>query len=199
MRSSCIFNPGSNNILISYQEPLGTQRKHIIFDYNSKDSLKLTSVPSIVKTNYRRCIRQSEYSHNNSTSQIINLPGGIKRDMNSINELNANTKYIRNSAFWSKIRNEYFSNVSCLPGRFTKVKQEYPQTGRQGNKYNRSDIFNVKDSVNKYESFNQPKRKASNSQSNECNAEREFMYDLGKKGKVQNKKINLFKSQIEII
>lgn len=203
MRSSRLFSPESKNSLIYYNEPDSTERKEVIRDYRTKDSLKLSSEQCKVKTEYKRCIKPSTFNHYTSTSQIIQLPGGIKRDINAMKQLNENPKCPRNSAFCSKVNNEYCSKVFCLPGRFTKANQQCVlKTGRQIRKHNQSDIFNVNDSLsdcNSNRSFRHMKKKSDYAhKGSECNTEREFMFELSRKGRAQNIKVNLFKSQIEI-
>lgn len=76
------------------------------FDYNSKP----------IKEHFYKGVH-TPYQKFTSTTQIYNLPGGTKRHQNDILDDTLPVKKNRRSkSFQLKTKNEYNSNVSCLPG-----------------------------------------------------------------------------------
>jgi len=69
-------------------------------------------------------IKFNEYSKYNKSSQITNLPGGIKRGMNEIRD---DETYIRKTthntgkSVQRKIESDYKSNITCLPSSTVRV------------------------------------------------------------------------------
>ena len=89
----------------------------------------------------------TEFTKYENTSQISNLPGGIKRNACEIKD-NYNplrTNYCTSESFSTKLYRDYNSNISCLPGRNKNEQRgENPTLVAQNmRKYMSNDIFNV--------------------------------------------------------
>jgi hypothetical protein len=100
---------------------------------------------------YRPSTRPAQFSSYNKTTQIVNLPGGVKRNINDIND-DGDIKNMRSLQKWdkpshnTKIYKDYKSNVACLPGTGTITVLDKPVTKRAINqrRYDSNDIFNTR-------------------------------------------------------
>lgn len=98
----------------------------------------------------KRSNRITPFTNHSTTTQIVNLPGGIKRiqpeqNDESRNKLQNANKY-NSYSNKAKIINEYNTNIQCLPGcPFNEkpiYKEDIPKRRMFSNK-SRSDIFNL--------------------------------------------------------
>jgi hypothetical protein len=98
----------------------------------------------------RRQHADTQFSRYKTTTQIYNLHGGIKRN---INEINDDKKYLDTKPFLKldqpsysiKICDDYKSNVSCLPNSLTKYNEKNVYNNKYINnfkKFENNDIFN---------------------------------------------------------
>jgi hypothetical protein len=96
-----------------------------------------------------------EFKKYDKTTQIMTLPGGLKRDSDQIKD--DNKPLVRNNtAFTEKVARDYNSNISCLPCRLENVPVSRPYTATRN--YQKSDIFNTQPNVPVVNSFNQCNR-----------------------------------------
>ena len=108
----------------------------------------------------KRQIKNSLFNHYKTTTQIINLPGGIKRNQKEINDdkstmdIKPKTK-LNYPSFSLKIKEDFKSNVSCLPNTMTKY-YEIPKKIKPPNpkRYANNDIFLRKNMNHNYNYFN---------------------------------------------
>ena len=95
----------------------------------------------------KRQLKNGLFTHYKTTTQIVNLPGGIKRNQNDINddksmmEIKPKIKLIHPS-FSLKVEGDFKSNVSCLPNSMTK---NYNDKNKINNYY-----YNDKNKFNGY-------------------------------------------------
>ena len=98
----------------------------------------------------RRQHADTQFSRYKTTTQIYNLPGGIKRN---INEINDDKKLYDTKPFYKlehpsysiKVYDDYKSNVSCLPNTLTKYNEKNVYNNKYLNNYRKfenNDIFN---------------------------------------------------------
>jgi hypothetical protein len=140
-----------------------------------------------------------------NTTQIVSLPGGVKRhdvdirdDTRSLHPPRINTQ-----SYSTKILRDYKSNISCLPGSQLNVANtERPLVRQQKNQS--SDIFNINNNnsntnIQNYNSFKISNKKVENTN-------RIFGQSHNEKSLVSNPKAhrpnqirNVFESQISII
>ena len=95
----------------------------------------------------KRQLKNGLFTYYKTTTQIINLPGGIKRNLKEINddksmmEIQPKNKLIHPS-FNLKVQEDFKSNVSCLPNSMTKYyeppKKVIPSNPRR---FINNDIF----------------------------------------------------------
>ena len=108
---------------------------------------------------YRPGIKQTNYSKYKTTSQIMNLPGGNKRNLNDVHD-DQNNSEIRPCIKWdkpsysTKIYKDYKSKVTCLPGSGT-ITTYRRQIGRpiSFKRFQDNDIFNNKKNYSNDNSF----------------------------------------------
>ena len=73
----------------------------------------------------KRQLKNGLFTHYKTTTQIVNLPGGVKRNQSDINddktmmEIKPKGKLIHPS-FSLKVEGDFKSNISCLPNSMTK-------------------------------------------------------------------------------
>lgn len=118
----------------------------------SKDFLDNRLICNI-KTDNKRSNKNTPFTTYSTTTQIFNLPGGIKRKENDVeddkNLITSNNNKIRNRvSYKSKIKNDYNTNIVCLPGcpLNTENNENYKNKIIIRNivKMNESDIFNLR-------------------------------------------------------
>ena len=131
-----------------------------IYNNNNKDSCSSNSNNNYINEYvYRPSTRSGEYSSYGKTTQIVNLPGGVKRNASDINDdgdvskIKAINKWDKPS-YNTKVCKDYKSNVECLPGTGTIMVgiDRDNNTKRRtisNKKYDCNDIFNVKYDYNK--------------------------------------------------
>ena len=99
---------------------------------------------------YKPSTKAGQYSSYGKTTQIVHLPGGVKRNVKDINDdgdiskLRAINKWDKPS-YNTKVCKDYKSNVECLPGTGTVVVMNRDAKRRtiSHKRYDCSDIFNV--------------------------------------------------------
>lgn len=93
---------------------------------------------------YRRSIKETTYKKYDTTSQISNLPGCIKRNQNEIND-DKKPRIISDSESHNlKMYRDYRSNISCLPGCQKNEYKDNPHIRNSIQRYVENDIFNTK-------------------------------------------------------
>ena len=122
---------------------------------NNKDSCSNSSINEYV---YRPSTRSGEYSSYGKTTQIVNLPGGVKRNASDIND-DGDVSKMKSINKWdkpsynTKVCKDYKSNVECLPGTGTLMVGNRDSNAKRrtisNKKYDCNDIFNVKYDYNK--------------------------------------------------
>ena len=98
----------------------------------------------------RRQHADTQFSRYKTTTQIYNLPGGIKRNINEINDdkklLETKPIYkLEHPSYSIKVYDDYKSNVSCLPNTLTKYNEKNVYNNKYINSYKKfenNDIFN---------------------------------------------------------
>ncbi len=137
-----------------------------------------------------------KYDH---TTQIVSLPGGVKRSNNDIRD-DSQTVQARNTpSYCTKLTRDYNSNISCLPGSMMNsmgadrilVKQRKNQT---------SDIFNSNsgNANGNFNSFNTSNRRVeSNRIFGQSNEEKRLIPNP--RAQRPNLIRNVFESQISIV
>lgn len=120
------------------------------YDFNNRYGSENYSTNSEQRHN-----RNTPYGSYSTTSQILNLPGAIKRNESDIIddaiELRESEQKIRNRvSYKAKIANDFRTNISCLPGgakniEYGRMRKSQSQNGiRNVCLMNESDIFNLK-------------------------------------------------------
>ena len=130
------------------------------YDFANKNGNNFTSL--------KRSNKITPYGNYSMTTQIVNLPGCIKRDYGEIKDDQttlhkfrpfsvefANGSLSTRESCNNKMKNDYLSNVDCLPGSKHNAiyKAEVPLR-RQFNNKSQSDIFHLKVQKNKEERQN---------------------------------------------
>jgi len=134
-----------------------------------------------------KIIRKAEFKKYDSTTQIILLPGGLKRNLKEINDDNKPFIAKTSQSFNSKITKDYNSNIACLPG--SKINTEPIRKTRliSVKRYESNDIFkdkpvNVTQSYNNIHNFNS--FKVSNSKINNISVNRSIFEESKKEKKL---------------
>ena len=128
------------------QKPLSPTSRE---SYDFKQSQK-NNVMTLKRGN-----KQTPFGNYSTTTQIVNLPGGVKRNYNDIKD---DTKRVfvdyergaqtQRESYRAKIMNDYNTNISCLPGCPYNEKKCYKEDiplRKQFNNRSQSDIFNLKE------------------------------------------------------
>ena len=72
----------------------------------------------------KRQLKNGLFTHYKTTTQIVNLPGGVKRNKNDINDdksiIDKPKIKLMYPSFALKVEGDFKSNVSCLPNSMTK-------------------------------------------------------------------------------
>lgn len=98
--------------------------------------------------------REVEFKRYDHTTQIVSLPGGVKRTHTEINDNAKEAKIKVHHSYNTKVIRDYNSNISCLPGSRINNLPERPVT-HNIRRYQSSDIFNIgTPSSTNYNSFN---------------------------------------------
>jgi len=84
----------------------------------------------------------AEFKKYDSTTQIVNLPGGFKRCQNDINDDKKPVIVKSNQSFSSKVVRDFNSNISCLPGNMINTEPSQKQRPVSSRRYENNDIFN---------------------------------------------------------
>jgi hypothetical protein len=136
--------------------------------------------------------RDVEFKQYDKTTQIMNLPGGLKRDSEQIKD---DTKPIirSNVAFNAKVSRDYNSNISCLPCKLENIPASRPHTATRN--YQKSDIFNTQREV-PVNSFNQCNRNKNIRDFKESGNEKRLIPDKLTPRPMQVK--DVFRSQLTI-
>ena len=117
----------------SKENKKNVQGKKVNFNNNkeSKDE---------IQTNIRH-IKNSKFQEY-KTTQITNLPGAVTRNLNDINDdkndINKiKEKKIKKSYFINKLKNDYYSDIACLPNSLTNnIKNKKIIRGKTYNNFN---------------------------------------------------------------
>src|SRR5690606_38697217 len=88
-----------------------------------------------------------EYKKYDHTTQIVSLPGGVKRSGFEINDDNKPIIRNVNQSNSTKLHRDYNSNITCLPGSMINCFNDRPKTTTV-RKFQSSDIFNVNQNAN---------------------------------------------------
>lgn len=72
----------------------------------------------------------------------MNLPGGVKRSLNDINDDKKPMIPKTNQSFSSKVVRDFNSNISCLPGNMINTEPSQRQRLISARRYESNDIFN---------------------------------------------------------
>jgi hypothetical protein len=100
------------------------------------------------------------YKLYDTTTQIVHLPGGVKRSNTMINDDNSNNPYKNNESYHTKVLRDYNSNISCLPG--SKINEDKQRPLIKNRKFLMSDIFNTNPPNNNYNTFKVSNKKIEN-------------------------------------
>lgn len=133
------------------------------FSFKQEEATKNNNFTSLKRGN-----RQTPYGNYSTTTQIVNLPGGVKRNDNEIKDDRKTSRPVsrgeekQRESYKAKIVNDYYTNISCLPGcpynQKTVYKEDIPLR-KQFNNRSQSDIFNLrKGDTNQYNNQEQGKR-----------------------------------------
>ena len=72
----------------------------------------------------KRQLKNGLFTHYKTTTQIVNLPGGVKRNKNDINDdksiIDKPKIKLMYPSFALKVEGDFKSNISCLPNSMTK-------------------------------------------------------------------------------
>lgn len=117
----------------SKENKKNVQGKKVNFNNNkeSKDE---------IQTNIRH-IKNSKFQ-DYKTTQITNLPGAVTRNLNDINDdkndfNKIKEKKIKKSYFINKLKNDYYSDIACLPNSLTNnMKNKQIIRGKTYNNFN---------------------------------------------------------------
>ena len=117
----------------SKENKKNVQGKKVNFNNNkeSKDE---------IQTNIRH-IKNSKFQ-DYKTTQITNLPGAVTRNLNDINDdkndfNKIKEKKIKQSYFINKLKNDYYSDIACLPNSLTNnMKNKQIIRGKTYNNFN---------------------------------------------------------------
>ena len=117
----------------SKENKKNVQGKKVNFNNNkeSKDE---------IQTNIRH-IKNSKFQ-DYKTTQITNLPGAVTRNVNDINDdkndfNKIKEKKIKKSYFINKLKNDYYSDIACLPNSLTNnMKNKQIIRGKTYNNFN---------------------------------------------------------------
>ena len=119
-------------------------------NYNSFSINNVSSNANNSNDNFRRSTKACVYSRYNKTTQIINLPGGVKRNLNEINddkrhyEKRPLIRWDKPTSYSTKIFKDYKSNVACLPGSGTiNVPDKEQRRPISTRRFQTNDIFNT--------------------------------------------------------
>lgn len=119
---SGLLSPSNPNPVISYEEQPKEKGKRVYtnlyksfkFAYNPNDPDD-TNKP-------KRCSNKAKYDIYKNTTQIYELPGGVKRELPVKNRM---TK-LNEQSIKMKMQSDFSSKVSCLPGSMTRdVNDKY--------------------------------------------------------------------------
>jgi hypothetical protein len=134
--------------------------------------------------------RDVEFKMYDKTTQIVSLPGGLKRDSDQIKD---DTKPVvrSNVAFGVKMTKDYNSNIACLPCRLENQPMDRPVSTRN---YQKSDIFHT-GPVEPVNTFNKSYRRKDIRHCKESEIEKKLIpYGLPKPNQYKDP----FKSQISL-
>ena len=136
------------------------------------------------------------YKLYDNTTQIIHLPGGVKRTNKLINDDNSINPYRNTESYQTKVIRDYNSNISCLPG--SKINEAVEKPLIKNRKFLSSDIFNANND-NSYNSFKVSNKKIENVNKflGQSNEEKKLI--AHPKAHRPNYVKNAFVSQIQII
>lgn len=131
-----------------------------------------------------------------TTTQIVSLPGGVKRNKDDIRDDRINAPQKNISTYSVKLSRDYKSNISCLPGNL--VNKENEKHTIKERKFQSSDIFN-QNPITNHNSFNVSNRKVQNTNRifGQSNEEKKLIpHPLAHR---PNQVRDVFRSQISIV
>lgn len=122
--------------------------------YGNYNSFSFKDPPT--NDTFRKGTKTTVFSRYNKTTQIINLPGGVKRNLNDINDDKQRIdnrpciRWDKPTSYTTKIFNDYKSSVVCLPGSGTvSVPEKQPTKPISTRRFQTNDIFNTAESNNR--------------------------------------------------
>ncbi len=206
--SRTVYSPG-NIHSITYKEDIIPQRVRGINRRNFMSTCMDVSDESfninVINNSSKNEIKQTPLSIYNKTTQIVALPGGVKRDSSLINDNHSYRNYQMkstqlNTSFAYKITREYRTNVSCLPAKNynTHIKDMDMPNERSLSKYKdkykmENSEYNIisprNESLNK--SVNLPSSKITNIRVVDNN---NVVIKSGLNGEINNGNYHLFKT-----
>ena len=94
----------------------------------------------------KRQLKNGLFTHYKTTTQIVNLPGGVKRNKNDINDdksiIDKPKIKLMYPSFALKVEGDFKSNVSCLPNSMTKNYNNKNNNKNEINNYYYNDNWN---------------------------------------------------------
>ena len=140
--------------------------------------------------------REVVYKLYDNTTQIVHLPGGVKRTNKLINDDNSANPSKHTESYQKKIIRDYNSNICCLPGSTMNEVVQKPLI--KNRKFLTSDIFNSNQD-NSYNYFKVSNKKIENVNKflGQSNDEKKLIQHP--KAHRPNYVKNAFVSQIQII
>jgi len=83
------------------------------------------------------------------TTQIVNLPGGIKRNVKEIKDDEKSGIKKLNHSNYSKLIKDFKSNIECLPGKMVHGKDYEKNRVCSAKRFETNDIFNKNNNESK--------------------------------------------------
>ena len=140
--SSCKFNTDSSQFAYISNVDYTVRKKPLSPTIRESHDFTNTKHSYI---SLKRKSKETPYTNYSTTTQIVNLPGGVKRK--DINDDRNHRAMNTSNSYKVKIKNDYHTNISCLPGCPYNKKKYYKEDIPQKRKFNnrsQSDIFNLK-------------------------------------------------------
>lgn len=115
---------------------------------------------------YKRNLKEGEFKKYDNTTQIVALPGGVKRQEFEIRDDSKPITSKNYQSYSTKLNRDYNSNIACLPGSMVK-RQVEERPNLKIRKFQNSDIFNTNTNYNSnvntsYNSFKVSNKRAEN-------------------------------------
>lgn len=100
-------------------------------------------------------MKEGEYKKYDNTTQIVALPGGIKRNEYEIRDDGKPITSKNYQSYSTKLNRDFNSNISCLPGSMVRQQVNVEERPRSSvRKFQNSDIFNLNTTYNSFKVSN---------------------------------------------